>query len=424
MSSKIQEKTATKTKQITKEKCLEEIKKYVNKVDFRKKSRAAYEACIKNNWHLEEIDKLKVKLVRSWTKEKCWAVARKYKTRQEFAKNDKGAYLFALRRGWKDEICSHMKVSFTMWTKELCKIEARKYSSRSEWSKKNGASYQFALKQGEEFLSSICTHMLIKGNAFKRMLYAYEFADKHVYVGLTYNEEKRRDEHLIDKRGPVAKHITKTGLYPKYKKLENYMPSKKATDQEQFYIDQYKAKGWNLLNKSKAGALGGNDTYWTKERCKEIALNYNSKQDLRLAPGLGGLYNAARKRGWWNEICSHMTGGNKKWTKELCLEFAKKCKSISELQRKYGGAYIYAKEKGFLEEIHSKITKPTKEFKYLSFKEVKDFAMLNNIKNSEQWFEFCKTKKINEKIPTAVSRIYKGKGWINWTDFFGKGDFK
>jgi hypothetical protein len=230
MSSKIQYKTAIKTKQITKEECLEEIKKYENKVDFRKKSRIAYEACRKNNWHLEEIDKLKVKLIRNWTKEKCWAIARKYKTRKEFAKNDKGAYLFAFRRGWKDEICSHMKVSFTMWTKELCKLEARKYKTRTEWSKMNGASYQFALKQGEEFLSAICTHMTIKGNAFKRMVYAYEFADNHVYVGLTYNEEKRRGEHLIDKRGPVARYITKTELQPKYKKLENYIPSNKATE--------------------------------------------------------------------------------------------------------------------------------------------------------------------------------------------------
>jgi hypothetical protein len=246
---------------LTKEECLVEIKKYQTRTEFRKKSHRAYTACKENNWHLEEIEKLSVKLNRNWTKEKCWALAKKYFTKTEFITNHRGAYIFALRRGWKDEICSHMKPHFTFWTKHKCKIEALKYKSRSEYARENGSSYQFAMKQGEDFMSSICSHMVIKGNQYKRMIYAYEFADNHVYIGLTYNEQKRRDEHLVDKRGPVARHISKTGILPDYKKLENYTDVKKAADLEQYYINRYKKEGWSVLNKSKAGALGSNDTY-------------------------------------------------------------------------------------------------------------------------------------------------------------------
>jgi hypothetical protein len=286
-----------------------------------------------------------------------------------------------------------MKVSFTMWTKELCKLEARKYETRTEWSKKNGASYQFALKQGEEFLSSICIHMTIKGNAFKRMVYAYEFADNHVYVGLTYNEEKRRDEHLIDKRGPVAKYLIKTGLEPKYKKLENYLPSKKASEMEQYYIDYYKANGWNLLNKSKGGALGGNDTYWTKEKCKEIALHYNRKEDLRFAPGLGGLYNAARKRGWWDEICSHMKGGNRKWTKEELIKTAKDFNTRGQFGKKEPSAYSTALHNGWLDEVCVHMKNVLKKWNYESCK--------------KEALDYNKMTDFQKKSPSAYNHARK-----------------
>ena len=53
----------------TKEECLNEILKYKKRADFTKKSRAAYAACKANNWHLDEIDNLEVKLNRNWTKD-------------------------------------------------------------------------------------------------------------------------------------------------------------------------------------------------------------------------------------------------------------------------------------------------------------------------------------------------------------------
>jgi len=44
--------------------------------------------------------------------------------------------------------------------------------------------------------------------------------------------------------------------------------------------------------------------YWTKERCQEVALRYEHKVDYKKNDG--GSYCAALKRGYIDEICSHM----------------------------------------------------------------------------------------------------------------------
>ena len=50
--------------------------------------------------------------------------------------------------------------------------------------------------------------------------------------------------------------------------------------------------------------------YWTKERCQEEALKYESRLDF--AKNSGGAYYKASKNNWLNDICSHMKS-SKKW---------------------------------------------------------------------------------------------------------------
>lgn len=49
--------------------------------------------------------------------------------------------------------------------------------------------------------------------------------------------------------------------------------------------------------------------YWTKERCREEALKYKNKKEYR--NGNNGSYNAAYRKGWLNDVCSHMVKKNK-----------------------------------------------------------------------------------------------------------------
>ncbi len=96
-----------------------------------------------------------------------------------------------------------MVSEFTLWDMRSIKSEAKKYKSRTEFARKSGGGYMYAREKG--ILDDICKHMKEKGNSFTRMIYAYEFSDNHVYIGLTFNEKKRKSEHLTDGRGGRCK---------------------------------------------------------------------------------------------------------------------------------------------------------------------------------------------------------------------------
>ena len=71
----------------------------------------------------------------------------------------------------------------------------------------------------------------------------------------------------------------------------------------------------NSLQKRKS--LG----YWTKERCHEEALKYQTKRNFKI--NSGGAYYASKKNGWYNEICLHIKEKVKPhnyWTKKRCRE--------------------------------------------------------------------------------------------------------
>lgn len=46
--------------------------------------------------------------------------------------------------------------------------------------------------------------------------------------------------------------------------------------------------------------------YWTKERCHEEALKFNSRGDFQKKSR--SAYLTSYKKGWLNDVCSHMIG--------------------------------------------------------------------------------------------------------------------
>ena len=96
--------------------------------------------------------------------------------------------------------------------------------------------------------------------------------------------------------------------------------------------------------------------YWTKEKCHEEALKYITKKEFNSVSN--SVYSTAQKNGWLNDICSHMTKGERKiyWTKEKCHEEALKYNKRSEFKKNSGG-YGAALRKGWLDEICSHMKK-------------------------------------------------------------------
>lgn len=251
-----------------------------------------------------------------------------------------------------------MRKSRNHWTKERCTEEAKKYKLRSVFKSKSGGAYNASLKGG--WLDEVCSHMSVVGNKFRRLVYVYEFEDGAVYVGLTYNIEKRDSKHRRDKRSKVYKHIKKTGLKPVLT-YSDYIDVNQAKILEGEKIDEYRTSGYNVLNEAEAGATGGHFK-WAKEKCQQEALKY--KKRTTFARERGSAYNSARNNGWLDEICSHMDKPNKKpkgyWTKEKCQQEALKFKSKKELYDKSPGAYMSMFNNGWLQELcpHMNTQKP------------------------------------------------------------------
>jgi isopentenyldiphosphate isomerase len=337
----------------TKEKCKEEALKYNSRSDFQKNSGSVYVVSRKNGW-LDEICSHMVELKKPdghWTKERCQEEALKYNSRREFSKNSH-AYEVSRKNGWIDEICSHMvelKKPSGHWTKERCQEEALKYNSRSEFEINSGSAYSASLKNG--WLDEICSHMLPQGSLKKRYIYSYEFSDKSVYVGLTWNTEERKRGHE-NIRSTVNKYVKNNPNISYEFKIWGYYDMLEVGKMEEEKEKEYIDSGWTILNIAKTGGLGGMTLKWTKEKCQEEALKYNSRNEFQR--NSGGAYNVSRKNGWLDEMCSHMVELKKQdgyWTKEKCQEEALKYNSRNEFRKNSGGAYDFSYRKGWLDEI-------------------------------------------------------------------------
>jgi len=246
-----------------------------------------------------------------WVRDRCQKEALKYNTRTEFNQYSMGAYLSAQRNGWLDGICQHMNVLRIKWNKELCRKEALKYTSRTEFHRECGSAYGFGIQY--DFLDEICQHMITVGSMKKRCIYAAEFPDNFVYVGLTYNFNKRTARHLVDEKSQIYNHIRIHKHNPIFKQLTDYINIESAQQNEENYVNEYRTNGWQILNIAKTGAIGGNSTKWTKELCQTEAFKYKTKSEFQ--KNSCGAHTASYRYGWLDEVCLHMVK-TKYWYKK------------------------------------------------------------------------------------------------------------
>ncbi|MCE3255585.1 MAG: hypothetical protein K0R25_1079 [Rickettsiaceae bacterium] len=339
----------------SKEKCVNEAQKYHTRTEFFEKSQSAYMVASKKGWvdeiclHMREIKKPNG----FWTKEKCAGEASKYTTRKEFERGASSACGAARKNKWLDEICSHMKRLQNVknhWDYETCKKEALKYSTHSEFHKNLGSAYVAASKNG--WLNEISEHFKIIGSRKIRAIYAFEFKDRYVYVGLSYNIKRRERAHLSNPNCVVYKHFNQNCQEYKFLQKTDYLDVNQAKIVEQDFIDQYHKDGWKVLNLCKAGAVGGSILMWTKVACAKEALKYKTRSEFK--KNSAGAVHAAQINCWMDEICLHMTQFRKPdgyWTKEKCAEEASKYLTKVEFQKKAVSAYRESLNNNWLNEI-------------------------------------------------------------------------
>ncbi len=86
--------------------------------------------------------------------------------------------------------------------------------------------------------------------------------------------------------------------------------------------------------------------------CIERALGYKHKIDFQRDNS--GMYSACIRYGWWEDVTKHMVkkpNGVEKYVPERARELSKEVKRRGEFQKKYSGAYKYAKKHGMMDEL-------------------------------------------------------------------------
>lgn len=267
-------------------------------------------------------------------------------------------YAYVHKHGWADIVCAHMtsnRKPYRYWQiKENCWKEALNYETIGDFA---GGKYHMAYESARihGWIDEICSHMKKLGNRCHKCVYAYEFSDNSVYVGITYNIEERNNSHLnlISKKiSSVGNYIIKTNLTPILKKLTDYIFVDDAVILEKEYVIAYKNNGWKILNQMKTGGVGIGSIIWNFEKCRIEALKYMSRNDFRIKSN--GAYDAAHKNGWLNEICEHMLIKRKYrnyWNFENCKIEALKYNKNIDFIKGSSGAYDAAYNNGWLKEI-------------------------------------------------------------------------
>lgn len=348
----------------TKEICHKIALKYNNKTDFNKNEQYCYNVARKNNWLNEICNHmiLKIKPKNYWSKEKCKYEALKYNNYLDFLNNCPGACHKTYKNKWDLELCSHFirmgnkylrciyayvftdnsvyigltynlknrnishksdnksqvykhiqitneipkliqisdyinkddaalleistideyKISNwkilnkckggglggtdIKWSKEKCQKEALKYETKKDFKLNCNGAYIKSLKN--KWLDEICTHML---KPIKKIKKISTIKPKGYWTKAKCQEEALK---YIDKKS-----------YSKYSNSSYLIASRNN------WIDEICT---HMINYSKPKG------YWTKDKCKEEALKYETKQKFKI--GKIAAYNASRRNGWLDEF--------------------------------------------------------------------------------------------------------------------------
>lgn len=209
-----------------------------------------------------------------WTKERALEEAKKYTTKNEFKKNCGGGFSAASENGWlKEYFWLNTKRPHGYWNYETCKEAALKYKTKSEFQKGDRRGYNLAREKGwlKEYTWLKDARLeILKGKIDSIYVYIFEEYNA-IYVGRTLMRlQKDRDwshRHAIYIDGKFKKHYVKSdAVYnfsslnnceiPEMKILEENLTIEEGQEREKYWIEYFKKQGKKILNKAPAGSIG------------------------------------------------------------------------------------------------------------------------------------------------------------------------
>lgn len=254
-----------------------------------------------------------------------------------------------------------IKINYENLSLKDCQVEAAKYKTRSQMGGAKGyaGSVYRCIKQ-KNWEKECFQHMKIPSGVPDRCIYVCEFPKNNkAYVGLTCEPERRFLFHQgkeNNKRiiSPVYQFFLESGEFPNIKILTNFLPAEKAQEEEGRYIELYKTKKWNMLNKAKAGGLGGMKPKWTKERFLKDRRNNPNLKTIKEFYSLYPKWVKAivTRKGWKKEVEEGLLGVPLvRWSKEKVEKAALSCENKTDLRKRFKGAYNFAARNEFLKEL-------------------------------------------------------------------------
>jgi hypothetical protein len=298
-----------------------------------------------------------------WTKEEIMKEIPKHDSISDFQKNAIGAYVAAVRNGWWEEMKKKFIPRKKSWTKEEIQKIADNYISRGKFCQENGAACKFARDKG--WYEEIVKHMVPIGNKYNRAVYAFEFSDKSVYVGLTGNLEKRQKSHTEEEENSaVMLRMKILGQKPEMKILsDGYIDYRDAQNMEGCMVSKYKSEGWEILNRTVTGSLGSCTRVWTLVMLKELVKKYKTRTEF--VENEPNAYAAAARNGWLDDVFKDMKrliNPNNTWTYEVVAKEAAKYNKKSDFAQGSPLAYHAAKRNGWFKELTKNYTENRKSW--------------------------------------------------------------
>jgi hypothetical protein len=239
------------------------------------------------------------------------------------------------------------KAEWENYTKEMVIADVAKSYNKVDFRARFPNSYRAARNKG--WYDEVTEPLVKVKDDRGRIIYAFEFPDKSVYVGLTVVEKRRYNSHIFG-NSPVALHSILTSKEPTYKIIASNLSPEESREMEACTVEKYKIDGWKILNKYATGSLGKCRNFWTKELVKKIADKYEKRIDFKNKDN--NAYQAAQKYGWLDNVTSHMDYVDRTiWTYEKTKDFAKKFKTRSEFKRGNYQAWANSWKNGWLDEF-------------------------------------------------------------------------
>lgn len=406
----------------TREECFVIAKQYKTRVAFAKGAVGAYNAALNNGW-LDDYSwiQLQQKPNNYWTKERVLEESKKYKTRGEFHDKSGTAYGKARTNGWLDE-CTWLKDERIDFSND--KIDCvYAYEFKEQNSVYIGRTLtRRVTERHDEHLTTTNDAVFLFAKHTGSPVPEIKILEDNLTLAEGVNKEGQYVEHYR-KHGWNILNRTKTGgigllAKNKWSKAKCREEALKYKTRGEFAkscggaYDIARRKGW-LVEYTWFEIKQKPSGYWHNyDNCYNAALK--CKNISEFVKAYNPAYLWAKKQGWLKDYFWFPTSiTKKKWYYNNCLEEARKYKLMSDFEKNSHGAYNASKRHGWIKD-YDWLIRQHKDIGYWDYDHC--YKAAQKYKSST---EFCRNNQTAWKAASS-NKWLKDYTWfsnpnIKWT---------